>query len=248
MKKFTRMFVLSLLMIWGGHAIAQVSGSIFLGASFPMGNYGKGDYNHNWALIHEGDEFNGAGASIGANVGLKWNFGVGVKGLSVMLSVDGFYNGLNNELKEYFDQKNIDLKNDPLVSSFSINRPKYFNIPFMVGINYVLRLSPAFGIYFEGGAGANARFITSYYEAIRYVAVDATAVMNYQYKTAFSFAYQVGVGFEISKNFMIGASFYSLGVSKVVAERTRPVHGTDIFSNERGVAPQMVLARIGFKF
>jgi hypothetical protein len=118
----------------------------------------------------------------------------------------------------------------------------------MVGINYVLRLSPAFGIYFEAGAGANARFITSYYEAIRYVAADATAVTNYAYKTAFSFAYQAGLGFEIANNFLIGVSFYDLGTSKVIAERTRPVHGTDMFRNESGVAPRMVLARIGFKF
>lgn len=247
MKKFARMFVLSLLMVLGGQTIAQNSGAIFLGASFPMGYYGKGDYSQ-WALINEGDQFHSAGASIGANVGLKWNFGVGVKGLSVMLSVDGFYNGLNNELKEYFEQRNIDLKNDPLISSFSIDRPRFFNVPAMVGINYVLRLSPAFGIYVEGGVGANARFITSYYEAIRYVAVDATAVMNYAYKTAFSFAYQAGLGFEIANNFMIGASFYDLGASKIVAERTRPVHGTDMFRNESGIVPRMVVARIGFKF
>lgn len=247
MKKFARMFVLSLLMIWGGQAIAQNSGSIFLSASFPMSNFGKGDYNQ-WALIDESDQFHSGGASIGANIGLKWNFGLGVKGLSIMLSVDGFYNGLNNNLKEYFDQRNIDLKNDPLISSFNINRPRYFNVPLMVGINYVLRLSPAFGIYFEAGAGANARFITSYYEAIRYVAADATAVTNYAYKTAFSFAYQAGLGFEIANNFLIGVSFYDLGNSKILAERTRPVHGTDMFRNESGVRPQMVLARIGFKF
>lgn len=246
MKKFARMFVLSLLMVLGGQTIAQNSGSIFFGASFPMGSFGKGDYSQ-WALINESDQFHSAGASIGANIGLKWNFGVGVKGLSVMLSVDGFYNGLNNELKEYFDQKNIDLKNDPLISKFSIDRPRYFNVPLMVGINYVLRLSPAFGIYFEGGAGANVRFITSYYEAIRYIAADATAVTNYAYKTAFSFAYQAGLGFEISKNFMIGASFYDLGTSKIVAERTQSGH-TDIFRNESGVTPRMVLVRIGFKF
>ena len=249
MKKFTTLIVFSLLMILGEQALAQGKSAMFLGASFPMGNYGMGDIDH-WVLTHSSEDTYNAAASVGFNVGLKFNFGVGLSGLSVMLSVDGFLNGLNNNMKQYFEDRNIELKNNPDVSSFSIDRPRYFNVPVMVGLNYVFNISPLFGIYVEGGAGANARFITSYYEAIRYVGADKTTVMNYDYKSAFSFAYQVGAGFEISKALLIGASFYDLGASMVTAERTLPDQGkgTDLYRNEKGLRPRMILVRIGFRF
>ena len=99
MKKLVRLFALAALVIMGGHAMAQTHGYMSLGATFPMGNYGNGTAEE-WALTNE-TSTNG-GASIGFNAGLKWDFGVGVPGLNVMLSVDGFYNGLNDNLKEYF--------------------------------------------------------------------------------------------------------------------------------------------------
>ena len=249
MKKFATMFVLSLLMVWGGQAMAQTKGYLSLSAAFPMGKYAKGDINE-WALTNASLDSRYAGASIGANVGLKMCFGVGVPGLSVMLSADGFFNGLNNNLKEHFDQHEIDLKNNPLISSFTVNRPRYFNVPIMAGLNHIVYFSPSgsFGMYFEAAVGANARFITDNYESIKYAANVATTTTNYDYKTAFSFAYQVGIGFEAAKSFVFGVSFYDLGASKVTAERTLPIVGTDIYKNEKGVRPQMLLARIGFKF
>ena len=116
MKKLVRLFALAALVIMGGHAMAQTHGYMSLGATFPMGNYGNGTAEE-WALTNE-TSTNG-GASIGFNAGLKWDFGVGVPGLNVMLSVDGFYNGLNDNLKEYFDKKIVDIKNDPLVKDYS---------------------------------------------------------------------------------------------------------------------------------
>ena len=248
MKKLVKVFALAAVMMFGAQAMAQTSGTMFLSASFPMGNYGKGEIvnlDNNWALVNSDLDNRYAGASIGANVGLKWKFGLGVPGLGVMLSLDGFYNGLNNDLKEYFDERVIHMNNDPLVKSYTLNRPKFINVPLMVGLNQTFYLTPSFGIYLEGGLGCNARFITQYSEEIQYVAI-ATATTAYKYKPAFSFAYQFGTGFEISKKFVIGASFYDLGGSKVVAERTQLV--TDMYKNEKGVRPMMVLVRIGFKF
>ena len=249
MKKIATVFVLTLLMVWGGQAMAQTNGTMFMSAAFPLGSYAKGDITNNgdWALINANVATRDAGAGIGANVGLKWNFGVGVPGLSVMLSADGFFNGLNSDLKEYFDAREIDMKNNALVSNYSLTRPKYFNVPVMVGINHIVYLSPSFGMYFEGALGANARFITNYDETIKYVG-NVTSETIYDYKTAFSFAYQFGTGFEVAKNFVIGVSFYDLGASKVSAVRTQPILGTDSYKNEKGVRPMMILARIGFKF
>lgn len=246
MKKTFRLIALAIMLVMGGQAIAQMNGTMFLSAAFPVGNYGKGE-NNAWSLTANNLDSRYAGASIGANVGLKWNFGIGVPGLSVMLSADGFFNGLNNDLKEYFDEREIDMKNNQLIKSYTLNRPRYINVPVMVGLHQIFYLTSSFGIYIEAGLGGNARFITNYEETV----VDALNISTstiYDYKTAFSFAYQVGTGFEVSKNFVIGASFYDLGASKVVAERTRPILGTDTYKNEKGVRPMMMLVRIGFKF
>lgn len=246
MKKTFRLLALVIMLVMSGQAIAQMNGTMFLSAAFPVGNYGKGE-NNAWSLTANNLDSRYAGASIGANVGLKWNFGIGVPGLSVMLSADGFFNGLNNDLKEYFDEREIDMKNNQLIKSYTLNRPRYINVPVMVGLHQIFYLTSSFGIYIEAGLGGNARFITNYEETV----VDALNISTstiYDYKTAFSFAYQVGTGFEVSKNFVIGASFYDLGASKVVAERTRPILGTDTYKNEKGVRPMMMLVRIGFKF
>ncbi len=245
MKKIVKVFALAALMIIGGQTMAQTHGYMSLGASFPMGNFGKGAAE-SWALTNESSFYGGAG--IGFNAGLKWDFGVGVKGLNVMFSVDGFYNGLNNELKEHFDKKAVDIKNDPLVKDYSMTRPRYINLPVMAGIHYILYTTPSFGIYLEAGAGGNCRWITNYEETIRYIGDVVTSTTMLDYKTALSFAYQVGVGFEVAKNFNIGVSFYDLGSSKIIAERTLPIVGTDVYTNVYGVRPQMLLARIGFRF
>ena len=230
--------------------MAQTTGALFLGAAFPLGSYAKGTMSDNandWVLTNANIDNHHAGASIGGNVGLKVNFGLGVPGLSVMLSVDGFYNGLNNNLKEYFDDKVIEMKNNQLVNSYKLSRPKYINTPVMVGINHVIYLGSKFGLFFEGGIGCNARFITNYNETIKYVA-NVTTETTYKYKPAFSFAYQLGTGFEINEKIIIGGSFYGLGASKVYAERKQPIVGTDSFKNAKGVRPNMFLLRLGFKF
>ena len=244
MKRVIRIFTLSALMIMCGQVMAQTHGYMNLGATFPMGNFGKG-LSAEWALTNE-TNVNG-GASMGFNAGIKWDFGVGVRGLNVMFSVDGFYNGLNNDLKEYFDKASVDIKNDPLVKDYVLTRPRYINLPVMVGMNFIVYTTPSLGIFFEAAAGGNCRWITNYEETIRYVG-DVITETTYDYKPAFSFAYQVGAGIEVAKNFTIGASFYDLGASKILAERTRPIVGTDVFNNVKGVRPQMLLARIGFRF
>ena len=245
MKKLVRLFALAALVIMGGHAMAQTHGYMSLGATFPMGNYGNGTAEE-WALTNE-TSTNG-GASIGFNAGLKWDFGVGVPGLNVMLSIDGFYNGLNDNLKEYFDKKIVDIKNDPLVKDYSVTRPRYINLPVMAGLNYIIYPTNSFGIFIAGGVGGNCRWITNYEETIKYVGDVVSATTLMKYKTAFSFAYQVGAGFEVAKNFIIGVSYYDLGGSKIIAERTRPVVGNDVYNNVNGVRPRMLLARIGFRF
>ena len=243
MKKFAKIFALAALMFVGGQAMAQTRGAMFLGASFPMKEFAQFDGVNSFALSSNGNE---AGAGIGFNVGFKWYYNVGVKGLNVLLSLDGMYNGLNDEAKDFYKSRKSAL--DLLGSNVSTSTPKYINVPLMIGVNYILRLTPQFGIYAEAGLGGNARFITNYTEKYTDNLLNVRHTATVDFATKLGFAWQVGAGFEVARNLVIGCSFYNLGETAVKAEKTGDIISTPAPSDGSAIKPVMVLGRIGFCF
>lgn len=238
--------IMMLLLVVGGRALAQTRGTMFLGASFPMGDYADFDGFADFALTSIDDDDDDAGAAIGFNAGLKWYFNVGVEGLGVMLSIDGFYNGPQSTLKQnYTDGKAV--VDGLVVSGFKYNAtPSFINAPFMLGLNYIYHFNPNLGVYVEAGAGGNLRFITD----MEYVSkVSSEIKFNNSYDNAFGFAYQAGVGIDVSKNLVIGCSFYDLGKTPVKGARTIKNDPTSPHAETWGtVHPMMLLARVGFSF
>ena len=245
MNKLFKVFAMAVMLIMGSQAIAQTHGTMFLGASFPMGDFAKVNDLSSTALW--GDEqqtFGGAG--IGFNAGLKWDFGVGIPGLAVVLSVDGFYNGSNSDMKQCY--KEVVNAADYLNGDVDQTTPKYINVPAMLGLRYTFNLTPQLAIYAEGAAGGNARFITDY--TLKYT--DLLSVKHTDtesYSTAYTFAYQAGLGIEVSRNLVIGCSLYNLGGAAVKGEGTvKPSLSNGTYDIERGtLKPFMVLGRIGFR-
>ena len=240
MKKTFRLLALAVMLIMGSQAMAQTRGALLLGASFPVKDFADFDKASEFALASDDDN---AGAAIGFNVGLKWYFNVGVKGLGVMLSVDGMYNGLNADAKAFYKERK------DLLYTFGTNaemtRPVYINLPVMLGLNYIYHINPSFGVYAEAGVGGNARFITSYNESYKFLGNKNSATVKYG--TPFSFAWQVGAGIEVARNLVIGCSSYDLGKAEVKAEKTGDISTTPM-PNGSTIHPVMVLARIGFSF
>ena len=256
MKKLVRLFAVIAMMIMGGQAMAQTSGAMYLGASFPMKDFARYDGVNEFAL--QTVDATQAGAAIGFNAGFKWYFNVGVKGLGVMLSLDGFYNGPNSDLKA--DYRNGQWGGQWINGTLTYNAtPKYFNVPAMLGVNYLYNINPQLGVYAEAGLGGNMRFITEM-ESVGSLNVgeyEAMSVKTTQkYDNVFSFAFQAGLGFEVAKNLRIGCSFYNLGKGDVKGEET--VKTTTINNNASNtettyrtfgtIQPIMVLGRIGFSF
>ncbi|MBQ4398484.1 MAG: outer membrane beta-barrel protein [Bacteroidales bacterium] len=256
MKKLVRLFALVAMMVIGGQAMAQTRGAMFLGASFPMSDFGEFDGFNEFALTQY-DESD-AGAGIGFNVGLKWYFNVGVEGLGIMLSADGFYNGPNSDLKTAYRNDNLWYDGWADIENFSFSStPKYINVPVMLGINYRYYLNPNFGIYVEAGAGGNLGLITEMETSFdsRVSAIHGKYKVTTNYDKAFSFAYQAGAGIEVAKNLVVGCSFYHLGSRQVEGNRTmKMVDGNAGPYNESEylkfgkITPIMVLGRIGFSF
>lgn len=256
MNKIKSLMILSLMLFVGGQMMGQSHGALYLGASFPMEKYAEFDGFNEFALTSDGED---GGAGIGFNAGLKWYFNVGVKGLNVMLSVDGFYNGPNANLKEKYRNNDSDFVGHYISGSFSYkSTPKYINVPAMLGINYIYNFNPNFGIYIEGGAGANLSFITAKETEgrLEILGLEKKVVTTQKYDNVVSFAWQAGVGFEVAKNFRIGCSFYNLGKVNVKGDETVKTTGiidnstsTETHYNTFGqLNPMMILGRIGFSF
>ena len=256
MKKLASLIALSLMLFMGGKMMGQSRGALYLGVSFPNGDYAEFDDFNDFALTSDGDD---GAAGIGFNAGAKWYFNVGVEGLGVMLSFDGFYNGPNSNLKEKYRNNESEYTGHYISGSFTYrSKPRYINVPAMLGINYIYDFNHNFGIYAEVGAGANASFITSKETRaeLEVLGLEKIEVRSQQYDVGFSFAWQVGVGIEVAKNFRIGCSFYDFGKAKVKGEET--IRTTNLLDNSVRIEshyntfgelkPIMVLGRIGFSF
>lgn len=256
MKKLVKLFALAVMMILGSQAMAQTRGTMYLGASFPLKDFADFDGFNEFALTEFGQ--NEAGAGIGFNAGLKWYFNVGVEGLGAMLSIDGFYNGPNSNLKDAYRNGggSNSIFQNLICDEFSYSlTPKYINVPAMLGMNYIYHFNPNLGIYVEAGAGGNLHFITDLQSVAKTQSSNIKTTQDYD--MAFSFTYQVGAGIEVAKNLVVGCSFYDLGSAEVKGDKT--VKMTDngdggasstetTYSTFGTVHPIMVLGRIGFRF
>lgn len=257
MKKIAKAFVLAVMLFVSGQAMAQYRGALFFGASFPMKDFGDFDGYNEFALMQAGKV--NAGASIGFNAGIKWYFNVGVKDLSVLASVDGFYNGPNSDLKTAYrnDETSYDF-GEIIGSRFKYDAtPKYINFPAMIGVNYIYHINPNLGVYVEAGAGGNFRLITDLetYTKGQLLGQDIVIKECTDYDNAFGFAYQAGLGFEVAKNLVVGCSFYDLGNAEVKAKLTRKdivnqnhVTETVDYKTYGDVHPVMIVGRVGFCF
>lgn len=256
MKKLVKLFTLAVVMLMCGQAMAQTRGVMSLGASFPMKDFAEFDGISDFALVTHGAEDGGAG--LGFNLGFKWYYNVGVKGLGVMLSIDGLYNGPCADLKTFYRNAESEMSNQFFSGGFSYTAtPKYINVPAMLGLNYIYHFNPNLGIFVEAGAGGNLRFITEMTTIGKQqiLGVESKTTTTNHYDKAFSFAYQAGVGFEVAKNLVIGCSFYDLGkatvnmteIKKITVANGNPTETKD-YKTLGTVHPVMVLARIGFRF
>ena len=259
MKKSFRLIALVVMLFMGGQAMAQTRSAIFLGASFPVKNYAVFNDFNDFALTST--DTDDAGAGIGANVGFKWYFNVGVKGLGIMLSADGLYNGPNANLKTAYREKETNYDGQFIDGSFKYNtKPQYINVPIMLGLNYIYHVNSSFGIYAEAGLGGNMRFITKMESVNKgsLLGVETKVTSTQCYDMGFGFAWQAGIGIEAGRNFMIGCSFYDLGKTQIKGEGTTVTRTkigdsynsqTDTSYNTFGtVHPMMILGRIAFCF
>ena len=215
MKKLLQTLLLAVVLFASGNLFAQNNVYLNLGGALPLGDFADGDDDDGCALINE--KMDEGGAGFGLNAGLKLKFGIW-KGLGVIATMDGIYNGLNSEMRDLFEDVQDEMEED--ADDFTLRKPKYINVPLMVGANYTHNFNSKFGVYGEFASGVNFRFITPFlmeYEK-EYSHEDYEFSLKYEYKPAVSFAWQLGAGIELANRITLGMSYYNLGSAKVEAK------------------------------
>ena len=247
MRKIAKTMIVAALMFVSSQLFAQTNVYLNLGGVIPTGDFADGDET-GFGLVSE--DFTEGGAGMGFAAGLKFKFNTGLKGLGVILSLDGIYNGLNADVRDLFEDFETELEEE--YNDFSLKTPKYLNIPLMVGANYTYGINSKIGVYGEAGLGANFRYITNFGMEVKEAGNKAS--IKYEYDPALTFAYQLGAGLEINEKITVGVNFYNLGNGKVSGkvkykESYNGVSDSDSekFKYKR-VTPTMVMLRIGFKF
>lgn len=245
--------VLALLGMGAAQAQKTTHFTLKVGGNIPTGSFAEatGDYSAgpiNWGLS---DKSKKGGAGLGVNVGMQLKFDIpSVKGLGVIVSVDGMYNSLSRDVKGYFDDMVDDL--DGTTSEFAVTLPSYINIPIMVGLGYMYEPTHNLGIFAEAGLGVNIRIISKF-EEYRYVPATNNEVINTTtYNTTGTFAYRIGAGIMLNKKFSIGLDYYGLGIAKADGTTYTEINGVEQSNPQKfkggKITPSNLAIRFGISF
>jgi len=171
------------------------------GLAFPSGKFSDGNSTSDW-----GEDGRGY-AAMGFTIGYKYYSSVSVKNLYWVFGIEAFYNELNSDLKDDYD--NYILNSD-------ITFSKYFNFPATLGLNYSIPLAETFRIYGEASIGVNFSLLTNFAES----SGSNNNYPNYdhdytnKFTPAFGFAYGLEGGVFINQKYSISVRYNNLGSYK----------------------------------
>lgn len=248
----------ALMAMMGGATMAQTAFTFKLGGGFPTGDFADGNENK-WGLLTKDEE---GGAGMGFNLGAEWRFEMpSVPNLGIVLSIDGFYNGLSEDINDLFDDL-VDEAEDEDVD-ISLTRPSYLNFPVMVGANYRFEVSPGMILFGTVAAGANLRIITplkmeeeyDYYSDYYGTTVHSEYSRTYSWKSAVSLGFRLAAGVLFNEKYSIELGYYNLGAGKVKAEleveQYNSIDGRNSGSDKttlKSITPEMFTVRFGIAF
>ncbi len=245
------------MLLFAGATFAQFQFSVHLGGSLPAGNFGKTQISNE--DIYSSVLFNNYGeqgnAGPGFNLGVKGKGFLPVEGLGFIATVDGFYNSLNKDMYKFRERilNSVDYRD----VDWEIKFPRYINIPVMLGLNYQMDFSDAFGIWVEAAAGLNVRIITDFETEYSEWSFYNEEIVDY--RTSVCFAYQMGFGAMFANRISLGIHYYNLGIKSIsYADSWTTIDdraGLDLFhsgySNNDGyqkLKTSMFVLRIGYHF
>ncbi len=248
--------------------VAQVQAQFYVGVhgglTLPEGIYSESRMSDNGWMFTEGHQWL-AGAGKGWSAGVDMSFAMPFHpSLELVLSAEYMQSGVNKDVKDYYDY--IYRARYSNCAKYSMQLPKFRNIPVLLGVRYAYPVTKGIDFYGEVLAGINVRHISDWtlsYASGDWSTGDGQQLAEYNnedrrvYEKATTFAFRVGAGFLFKKKVTVGADFNILGPSPLVWDRTSTIrysvygemveHSTTqhvVYSN---LNPVMVRVHVGFR-
>jgi hypothetical protein len=195
---------------------------------------------HAGTSIPAGDFFidSHSDVAVGVAASTKYYYRINESSFSLLFSADFFYNPLK---KDYRDELTRQVgAGDTLNSNCTIDFYKYYNIPFLLGINYTLNSSDPVAFYAEAGIGVDILEMNDVY-----VDINQT-VKKYELITFGSPAFKFGAGMILMQKYCISFDYYGLGTHKIKAATV--IDGQIVVFEETGFKGSLVSITLGYKF
>lgn len=169
----------------------------------PSTIFGGGDLDGFYGVIDYDDPFGYAGLGLG--IGLEYQHPFGDKGLSGLVSLDLFRNGIQRTYKEQYKK---DIQEFP--GTHKTKFSAYYNIPILVGVNYDLTIKNL-PFFIQGGPLLDFMKVSKTKKTTTYSSGDESVGLN-TYAPSISFGFGIRAGVTLNDKYILGLGYTSLGV------------------------------------
>lgn len=230
------------------NADRKVHAEVHLLGGLPMGNFAKYSTFADNALVME-KKTEGACGFVGG-LGIKVTFGLPVNNLSLFVNADALIGSTKSGFRDDYEKIN----SAPILGvTHSWTTPTYVMVPVMGGARYELNFTEGFGLYGEAGLGLNVMSTTGFTD--KYTQSSNSLTETLDGVISASFAFQVGVGFNLGQRVRLGLSYYNLGTNQIKYKYSAEATGSFPLSYTEGqeikagkVTPSMFMLNFGFIF
>ncbi len=214
-------------------AQAQLTNSVYLNGSLPMGEFGEKTGNTvlpNIGLLGKDNIGHNAVSGIGFGYRASYRFDVGVGNVDGFLSGDLFWNRIDGDIRDNIIENN--------------GKPtQYINVPLMLGVQYNYAVTDVLRPFAEFGIGYDFMFIGK--EGWE---LSPSKDYTLKYKVGGAIAYQVGLGCYFGEHVSAGINFYGLGKHAIQYKENENTTILDALNKNVQRNANLLTLRIGFHF
>lgn len=221
MNKVYVVFLFAVVSFLASNVRAQGDFSIHVGPAIPVSDFASDDLDDAGAGL----------AGIGINLGAKYVHPVSTFGLGLFVGADFCYNGLQNDVKDDFEEG--------FGSQTDITFSKYINIPLTAGLNYNFVEDENLALFLNAGIAVNFLKMTDM------VIEDDFDKLTMSTDLANSIGFKIGAGVKFQNNIVISGNYFGLGEHDI--DGTATLNGEDgSIDGEQNIS--IVTFTLGYQF
>lgn len=169
----------------------------------PSTIFGGGDIDGFNGVIDYGDPFGYAGLGLG--IGLEYHHPFGENGISGLVSIDLFRNGIKRSFKQQYK-----LELQEFSDNYKTKFSAYYNVPILLGVHYDFAIKEI-PLFIQGGPLLDILKVSDTKQTYTYSSGGADVDLD-KYAPSVSFGYGVGAGICINDKYILGIGYKALGV------------------------------------